>query len=64
MTKIDEDMEKIKCFPLCEVECKVRASRPIRALNYQYLASCVYSCCVIVLCESGASFLCVHYRLL
>ncbi len=28
MTKIDEDMEQRVCFPLCEVEIKIRASRP------------------------------------
>ncbi len=28
MTKIDEEMEQRKCFSLCEVDSKVRASRP------------------------------------
>jgi hypothetical protein len=43
MTRIDEDLTHRKCFPLCEVESKVRDTGQVRALNYLYLALCVYS---------------------
>ncbi len=43
MTKIDEDLKQREWFSLFEVDSKVRNTSRIKALNYLYLALCVYS---------------------